>query len=69
MPGRQCQSRGAWSWGEGRDRPALPPPPPCAQQLLRKVWQRSRGAPRMGRVPLAWWLALCCWGCVAPEGE
>ncbi|XP_053523545.1 tyrosine-protein kinase receptor UFO isoform X5 [Artibeus jamaicensis] len=23
----------------------------------------------MGRVPLAWWLALCCWGCVAPEGS
>lgn len=69
MPGRQCQSRGAWSWGEGRDRPALPPPPPCAQQLLRKVWQRSRGAPRMGRVPLAWWLVLCGWGCVAPEGS
>ncbi|KAI5234572.1 tyrosine-protein kinase receptor UFO [Manis pentadactyla] len=22
----------------------------------------------MGRVPLAWGLALCCWGCVAPKG-
>ncbi|KAM7058842.1 tyrosine-protein kinase receptor UFO isoform 1-T1 [Molossus nigricans] len=23
----------------------------------------------MGRVPLAWWLALCCWRCVAPTGS
>ncbi|XP_059522434.1 tyrosine-protein kinase receptor UFO isoform X3 [Myotis daubentonii] len=23
----------------------------------------------MGRVPLAWWLALCCWGCMAPNGS
>ncbi|XP_015424695.1 PREDICTED: tyrosine-protein kinase receptor UFO isoform X2 [Myotis davidii] len=23
----------------------------------------------MGRVPLAWWLALCCWACVAPNGS
>ncbi|XP_063108871.1 tyrosine-protein kinase receptor UFO isoform X3 [Cavia porcellus] len=22
----------------------------------------------MGRLPLAWCLALCCWGCVAPKG-
>ncbi|XP_005412380.1 PREDICTED: tyrosine-protein kinase receptor UFO isoform X2 [Chinchilla lanigera] len=22
----------------------------------------------MGRVPLAWCLALCCWGCLAPKG-
>ncbi|XP_036264030.1 tyrosine-protein kinase receptor UFO isoform X3 [Pipistrellus kuhlii] len=23
----------------------------------------------MGRVPLAWWLALCCWGSLAPNGS
>ncbi|XP_027998435.1 tyrosine-protein kinase receptor UFO isoform X2 [Eptesicus fuscus] len=23
----------------------------------------------MGRVPRAWWLALCCWGCMAPNGS
>lgn len=33
------------AWGEGRDSPALPPPPRCAQQLLGKVWQRSREVP------------------------
>lgn len=64
-----AKSREPGAGGRAGDSPALPPPPQGAQQLLRKVWHRLRGAPRMGRVPLAWCLVLCCWGCVTPKGE
>lgn len=68
--GSECQIQRARSWGEGRGQPGPAPSPAGSpttseESLAPMAWR----CPRMGRVPLAWCLALCGWVCMAPRGE